>query len=175
MRTQARRLREPLRTYYDSEGRDQPVRIVLERGSYVPIFQRVDDARGEAADVSVAVLPFLNLTGNPDEEYFADGLTEEIINVLARMRGLKIVARTSAFAFKARDVDVREIGARLKVASILEGSVPAVGGSPAGDGPARERRHRFSSLVRKLRSSHCRRPLRAGRDRRRDRGDADRH
>ena len=72
---------------------------------------------------SIAVLPFLNLSADPDNEYFCDGLAEELLNALTKIRQLFVVARASAFSFKGRDVDVREIGRRLNVDTILEGSV----------------------------------------------------
>jgi len=72
---------------------------------------------------SIAVLPFANLTGDKENEYFSDGITEEIINALANVEGLRVVARTSAFSFKGKDVNVRKIGEELNVATVLEGSV----------------------------------------------------
>src|SRR6266436_5274202 len=72
---------------------------------------------------SIAVLPFVNLTGDKENEYFSDGITEEIINALANVEGLRVVARTSAFSFKGKDVNVRKIGEELNVATVLEGSV----------------------------------------------------
>jgi len=72
---------------------------------------------------SVVVLPFLDFSQQKDQEYFSDGLTEEIIDALSRVPNLRVVARTSAFAFKGRSVDVREIGKQLNVAAVLEGSV----------------------------------------------------
>lgn len=72
---------------------------------------------------SIAVLPFANLSQEAENEYFSDGLSEEIRNQLARVTGLRVAARTSSFAFKGRAVDVREIGRRLNVASVLEGGV----------------------------------------------------
>ena len=75
----------------------------------------------------VAVLPFANLTGDTDQEYFCDGMAEEIINALAQVSGLRVVARTSAFAFKRQNQDVREIGRRLDVSAIVEGSVRMLG------------------------------------------------
>ncbi len=72
---------------------------------------------------SVAVLPFANLSADPEQEFFCDGMAEEIINALAQVRGLRVVARTSAFAFKGKHEDVREIGSRLDVGAIVEGSV----------------------------------------------------
>ena len=72
---------------------------------------------------SIAVLPFVNLSGNKDDEYFSDGMTEEIINALANVEGLRVVARTSAFSFKGRNATVRTIAQELNVATVLEGSV----------------------------------------------------
>ncbi len=72
---------------------------------------------------SIAVLPFANLSQDPDNEYFSDGLSEEIRNQLARCTDLRVVARSSSFAFKGRHEDVREIGRRLSVAKVLEGGV----------------------------------------------------
>ena len=72
---------------------------------------------------SVAVLPFSNTSADPEQEYFCDGMAEEIINALSRVRGLRVVARTSAFAFKGKQHDVREIGKILNVETLLEGSV----------------------------------------------------
>src|ERR1700723_2148898 len=72
---------------------------------------------------SIAVLPFANLTGGIEDEYFADGLAEEIINALAQIAELKVIARTSAFAFKGRNEDIRQIGNTLGAGMILEGSI----------------------------------------------------
>ena len=72
---------------------------------------------------SVAVLPFLDLSPAKDQEYFSDGLTEELIDALTRVPNLHVVARTSAFAFKGKPADVREIGRQLNVNTVLEGSV----------------------------------------------------
>ena len=72
---------------------------------------------------SIAVLPFVNLTGDQGQEYFSDGLAEEILNALVKIPGLKVIARTSAFAFKGQNADIRSIAETLGVAHILEGSV----------------------------------------------------
>jgi len=72
---------------------------------------------------SIAVLPFVNLSSDPENEYFSDGLTEQLTDVLARSGRLRVAARTSAFAFKGKGQDVGEIGARLHVDSVLESSV----------------------------------------------------
>jgi eukaryotic-like serine/threonine-protein kinase len=76
---------------------------------------------------SIAVLPFANLSADPDAEYFSDGVAEEIIDTLARLPGLKVAARTSSFAFRGRAVDLAEVGAKLRVATVLEGSVRRAG------------------------------------------------
>ena len=75
---------------------------------------------------SIAVLPFVNMSGEADNEYFSDGITEEIINALTKISGLKVIARTSSFAFKGKNSDVREIAEQLGVSSVLEGSVRRV-------------------------------------------------
>ncbi len=76
---------------------------------------------------SIAVLPFENLSPEKEQDYFCDGLSEEIINALSRIRELRVVARTSAFAFRGKEVDIREIGAKLNVDTVLEGSVRKAG------------------------------------------------
>jgi serine/threonine protein kinase/tetratricopeptide (TPR) repeat protein len=78
---------------------------------------------GEKPLPSVAVLPFVNLSGDPEQEYFCDGMTEEIINALSQIEDLRVVARTSAFVFKDKREDIREIGRKLNVETLLEGSV----------------------------------------------------
>jgi adenylate cyclase len=72
---------------------------------------------------SIAVLPFVNMSGDKDNEYFSDGISEEILNVLAQIPGLQVAARTSSFAFKAGNKEVPEIARELKVRMVLEGSV----------------------------------------------------
>jgi TolB-like protein/DNA-binding winged helix-turn-helix (wHTH) protein len=79
------------------------------------------------AGSSVAVMPFANLTGEPSKDYLGDGMAEELINALAQVRGLKVPARTSAFAYKGRNVDIRRVAQNLGVAMILEGSVRSAG------------------------------------------------
>lgn len=74
-------------------------------------------------DASIAVLPFRDMSPDKDQEYLADGIAEEILNTLASIRGLKVSARTSSFAFKGKDTDLREVGRALGVRNILEGSV----------------------------------------------------
>ena len=87
--------------------------------------QPPEPARGAP---SIAVLPFANMSRDPDDEYFSDGLAEEIINALAQVPGLKVIARTSAFAFKGKNEDIRRIAGTLGVNHILEGSVRRAGG-----------------------------------------------
>ena len=79
------------------------------------------------AKASIAVLPFENMSGDKENEYFSDGLAEEIINLLARIPDLKVIARTSAFAFKGKHEDVRKIALALGVTTVLEGSVRKAG------------------------------------------------
>jgi TolB-like protein/tetratricopeptide (TPR) repeat protein len=86
-----------------------------------------DSAIPVANDASIAVLPFADLSPDGNQEYFADGISEELLNVLAKVRALKVAGRTSSFAFKNRDEDLREIGRILNVAHILEGSVRSQG------------------------------------------------
>jgi TolB-like protein/tetratricopeptide (TPR) repeat protein/tRNA A-37 threonylcarbamoyl transferase component Bud32 len=76
---------------------------------------------------SIAVLPFQNLSGDGDNDYFGDGLAEEIITALGRVKGLRVIARTSAFAFRGKPLSARAIGKKLQVASVLEGSVRKAG------------------------------------------------
>jgi TolB-like protein len=80
-----------------------------------------------ADEGSIAVLPFVNISGDPENEYFSDGLSEELLNTLVRIGGLKVTGRTSSFAFKGENRDLREIGRLLNVANVLEGSVRKAG------------------------------------------------
>jgi serine/threonine-protein kinase len=83
---------------------------------------RAADSRGTELG-SIAVLPFADLSPDKDQEYFCDGMTEEIIDALSKIGGFRVVARTSSFAFKGKQQDIREIGKKLNVAAVLEGSV----------------------------------------------------
>jgi len=80
-----------------------------------------------STEQSIAVLPFVNMSSDPDQEYFSDGIAEDILNQLTKIRGLQVVGRTSSFAFKGMNEDLRVIGKKLNVANILEGSVRKVG------------------------------------------------
>jgi len=97
-----------------------------------PVARRVAPAPPVAAAVpipakSVAVLPFVNMSGDPKNDYFSDGITEEILDALAQIPHLKVAARTSAFAFKGKAEDLRRVGEVLDVATVLEGSVQQSG------------------------------------------------
>ncbi|MGB2698544.1 MAG: protein kinase [Candidatus Zixiibacteriota bacterium] len=81
----------------------------------------------EKPQPSIAVLPFTNLSGDKEQEFFCDGMAEEIINALAHVEGLRVVARTSAFSFRGQETDIREIGRKLSVENLLEGSVRKAG------------------------------------------------
>jgi serine/threonine-protein kinase len=115
------RVREILRRCLRKEAEARPrdirdVRLELEEIA-------AGGAKGDAArEKSIAVLPFENQSG-PDDEYFADGMTDEILNALAQVDGLRVAARTSCFAFKGRREDLRIVGEKLDVATVLEGTV----------------------------------------------------
>jgi serine/threonine-protein kinase len=97
------------------------VRAVLEHAS-----QEVTSAT-RAHKASVAVLPFANMSADKENEFFADGLAEEVINALAQVPGLQVAGRTSSFRFRGKDVDLAEVGQRLNVEHLLEGSVRKAG------------------------------------------------
>ncbi len=82
-----------------------------------------ENRKDAQSDSSIAVLPFINMSADPEQEYFCDGISEEIINSLAQLNNLRVIARTSVFSFKGKNLDVREIGKILNVNNLLEGSV----------------------------------------------------
>jgi adenylate cyclase len=137
VRVEARRLRAKLKEYYEGPGRNDAVLIGLRPGSYVPIFRWLDPqpqnqpleigATIPSGVASVAVLPFVNISPDPEQDYFCDGISEEIINLLTHIAGLKVIARSSAFQFKGMSVDVREVGRRLDADVVVEGSVRKAG------------------------------------------------
>ncbi len=183
VRVEATKLRSRLATYYENEGRLDPVRIELPKRGYVPRFRDTSATAaidqpvpGEKGDFregqpearqanlrnhnrrwwivagvacaglaalaaayawnrsvpppdtkSIAVLPFTNVGGDKEEEYFSDGLTDELIASLGRVPGLRVVARGSAFQFKNKTYDIREVGRKLNVRTVLEGSVRKFG------------------------------------------------
>jgi TolB-like protein/AraC-like DNA-binding protein/Tfp pilus assembly protein PilF len=87
----------------------------------------VEQAKALNLHKTIAVLPFLNMGGEVEDEYFSDGITEEIINALARIKALKVTSRTSSFFFKKKNIPIQEIGKTLGVSAILEGSVRRAG------------------------------------------------
>jgi serine/threonine protein kinase/Tfp pilus assembly protein PilF len=88
---------------------------------------RAGRASADGDTKSIAVLPFTNMSADPDNEYFTDGIAEEIINALSKIQALRVASRTSSFAFKGKTADIREIGRKLEVATVLEGSVRKAG------------------------------------------------
>ena len=91
-------------------------RFVLRRG----VNQEANIAISEQ---SIAVLPFVNMSSDKEQEYFADGISEELLNLLAQVPGLRVIARTSSFSFKGKNVEIADVARRLNVANVLEGSV----------------------------------------------------
>ncbi len=86
-----------------------------------------DNETPSPPDASIAVLPFVNMSGNEENEYFSDGLSEELLNLLVRLQSVRVCSRTSSFALKGKDVDMPTIAAQLGVRYVLEGSVRRVG------------------------------------------------
>lgn len=187
VRIEAARLREKLREYYEQEGRNDPVRIELRKGTYTPEIGFAQAATGnEKAEVetdaaeparlgaapvaqpsaprwllafgglglllmlltagwwinrerptnttadsssvpAIAVLPFTNLSGDKQQDYFSDGVTEDILTELSRAQDLRVLARNTTFQYKDRPVDVAQLGRELGVAYVLEGSVRRAG------------------------------------------------
>ena len=127
VRAHARRLRQRLAEYYAADGRDSAVILELPKGHYVVQARNATDAdvsrTGPSAIDSIVVLPFASSSGDSADEYFADGLTEEIIHALAGLSGLHVVCRTSAFQFRGHTQDIRAISRLLGVGLALEGSV----------------------------------------------------
>jgi len=112
---------------------DRPVRLYSARlgeGSAATIANLPSESLGLSLPdgPSIAVLPFQNMSGDPEQEYFADGMVEEIITALSRFRSLFVIARNSSFTFKGRAVDIKEVGRRLGVRHVLEGSVRKAAG-----------------------------------------------
>ena len=89
----------------------------------VPFYWHPNLTTSSAPEKSIAVLPFLDLSETKDQEYFCDGMSEEILEALAKVEGLRVVARTSSFSFKGKSVNAREVGEKLNVANVLEGSL----------------------------------------------------
>jgi len=98
--------------YYDHASETTTTSAVQAQTAAVP-----------ATDHSIAVLPFVNMSSDKEQEYFADGISEELLNLLAQVPELRVIARTSSFSFKGKEVDIAEIARRLNVANVLEGQV----------------------------------------------------
>ncbi len=96
-------------------------------GGFVPAVVGVPAVAGAADARSIAVLPFVNLSSDKEQEYFSDGISEELLSVLQKIPGLHVAARMSAFSFKGTTATVQEIGVRLGVANVIEGSVRKAG------------------------------------------------
>src|SRR5712692_3391578 len=141
VRVEAGKLRARLLEFYQNADKGDPIRIDLPKGRYVPViakraprlrFSRMGLGFAAAAVIlaaavgfvawkrassgrtapSIAVLPFLNLSADPAEEYFSDGITEEIIHSLTNVEGLRVISQTSSFAFKGKRPDLRDVGAK---------------------------------------------------------------
>src|SRR5262249_38213813 len=85
-------------------------------------------AGSESTRPAICILPFINMSGDPEQEYFSDGITEDIITDLSKVSALSVVARNTSFNYKGKEVDVQEIGRTLKVTHVLEGSVRKAAG-----------------------------------------------
>ncbi len=157
VRTEAGRLRSRLAEFYLNEGKDDPVVIELPKGRYTPLFRPREERKEPAprsrpwtiaaaallvvgagalgawwigqrsAPIAIAVLPLENLSHDPASDYFADGLTDELIRNLSLIEGLSPRSRTSSFAFKGKARSVREVGKELAAEYIVEGSVLRLG------------------------------------------------
>ena len=113
---------------YELKNVKHPVKIfaIDDVGIVVPTSSQVE-GKVSTSNNSIAVLPFINLSAEKDNEYFSDGITEELLNALAKVEGLSVTSRTSSFAFKGKNTDIREIGKKLGVKTVLEGSVRKYG------------------------------------------------
>jgi TolB-like protein/Tfp pilus assembly protein PilF len=128
VRVEARRLREKMNAYYETAGKTDPLHIELPKGVYTPVFRLrsaapMPEAAAEPVRISIAVLPFANFSPQSGEDYFSDGLTEELILLLTRIQGLKVVAWHSASQFRGRELDLHSIREQLNVDAALCGSV----------------------------------------------------
>ena len=150
VRVEAGRLRSKLLEYYDELGRDDPIRIELPKRSYAATFRRrsgsVDPRSAADADLdhgvfahddqvrtteipepTIAVLPFVNMSPDPEQEYFADGVTEDLITDLSKLPGIAVISRHSTFTYKGASVTVPQVCEELGANLVLEGSVRKVG------------------------------------------------
>lgn len=110
--------------HYELKNVNRPVEVFAlnSSGLTIPSTNDIEKAKVKSKK-SIAVLPFVNMSADPENEYFSDGITEEILNALAQVDGLHVTSRTSSFAFKGKNTDIREIGKQLNVSTVLEGSV----------------------------------------------------
>lgn len=115
-----------LRRAFEDDAREPHIIQTIPKRGYrlvAPVSTAVVVAAASATRDSIAVLPFVNMSADTENEYFTDGITEEIINALAQIEDLHVVARSSAFSFKGKHIDPRVVGEQLNVRTILEGSV----------------------------------------------------
>jgi len=103
-------------------------RVIVRVTQVAPVHAKAKEKSATMPAASVAVLPFVNLSADPENEFFADGITEDVITHLAKIKSLKVISRTSVMTFKKRDRGLREIGERLGASTLLEGSVRRAGG-----------------------------------------------
>src|SRR5213594_3949491 len=122
-----RRLRAAVPVGVDHALTKALAKVPADRWASAVAFAEALTAPARPRPPSVAVLPFLNLSADPENEYFADGITEDVIAHLSKIRALKVISRTSVMAFKQREQSLKEIGARLDAAALLEGSVRRAG------------------------------------------------
>jgi len=150
VRVEAGRLRSKLLEYYDDLGGDDPIRIELPKRSYAATFRQRsgrDESRSaadaeldrevyardglagptELTEPTIAVLPFVNMSPDPEQEYFADGVTEDLITDLSRLPGIAVISRHSTFTYKGTAVTVQQVCEELGANLVLEGSVRKVG------------------------------------------------
>ncbi len=106
--------------------RPMEIFAIANEGLSVPNLKEIKEKKG-TADKTIAVLPFVNMSADPDNEYFSDGITEELSNALTKVDGLLVTSRTSSFAYKGKNEDIRKIGEQLGVNTVLEGSVRKAG------------------------------------------------
>lgn len=110
--------------YFELKNISDPVEVFAVTNDGIKVPARSDlKGKHNTPSKTIAVLPFVNMSSNADNEYFSDGMTEEIINALARVKGLKVTSRTSSFFFKNKNIPITQIGRELNVSTILEGSV----------------------------------------------------
>jgi TolB-like protein/class 3 adenylate cyclase/Tfp pilus assembly protein PilF len=114
--------------YFEFKNVKSPVRIfaIDNKGLVVPARDELKGKTKQPAN-RLAVLPFINMSADPENEYFSDGITEELLNAFTKVDGLQVTSRTSAFAFKGKNTDIRDIAIQLNVDRILEGSVRRAG------------------------------------------------